>query len=50
MGRKGKFELKSFRGDNMCYQLLTVINDKEKVKLRVLQITDSVSTMGHGYL
>ena len=50
MGGKGKFELKRSRGDNMCYRLLTGTNVKEKVKLRVPQITDSVSTMGHGFL
>ena len=50
MDSKGKFELMKFRNDNMCKRVLTADDVKEMGKIKILQITDSISMIGHGYL
>ena len=52
MDSKGKFELMKFRNDtcSMCKRVLTADDVKEMGKIKILQITDSVSMIGHGYL
>ena len=51
MDSEGKFELTKFRGDTctICKQVLTADNVDETGKIKTLQTTDRVSTIGHGY-
>ena len=46
MDSKGKFELKKFHNDNMCKRVLTADDVKEMGKIKILQITDSISMIG----
>lgn len=52
MDSEGKLELMKFRNDNMFKRVLTgdAYDVKEMGKIKILQITDSISMIGHGYL
>ena len=39
-----------FRGDNVCKQVFITDNVKETGKIKILQIAESVYTVGHGYM
>ena len=50
MDSEGKLELMKFRNDNMCKRVLTADDVKEMGKIKILQITVSISMIGHSYL